>query len=251
MKVNWLKLDINILNDEKIRMIRKYPDGDKLFILWVGLLCLAMKSEIKGHILICEGSPYSPDDIANILEIEIKTVIMGLELFSRFGMVEVSEFNEICLVKFREHQSIDKIENMEKAQEKNRLRVQRFREKKKNLKLESKTDSKSNKKTCNVTVMECNDADKNRSDKNRSDKKREYATGVFLTEKEYNSLTDKYKKSIVIDYIDRVSEYQISKPRTYKDHKKTIINWFKKDGIQPMTPSEKITQEKNSIPYPT
>ena len=127
MKINWLKLDINILNDEKIRMIRKYPDGDKLFILWVGLLCLAMKSEIKGHILICEGSPYSPDDISNILEIEIKTVIMGLELFARFGMIEVSEFNEIQVCKFREHQSLDKIESMETAQQKNRMRVKKFR----------------------------------------------------------------------------------------------------------------------------
>ncbi len=49
MNLSFIKLDINILDDNKIKLIRKYPDGDKLLILWLGLLCMAMKSETPGN----------------------------------------------------------------------------------------------------------------------------------------------------------------------------------------------------------
>ena len=37
-KLSFIKLDIEIMNDSKIKMIRKMPDGAKLFELWIEYL---------------------------------------------------------------------------------------------------------------------------------------------------------------------------------------------------------------------
>jgi len=58
-KLSFIKLDIEIMNDSKIKMIRKMPDGAKLFELWIGLLCLGMKSGRPGCVEIGDGIPFS------------------------------------------------------------------------------------------------------------------------------------------------------------------------------------------------
>jgi len=96
MKLSWLKLDVDIL-------------GDSLFVLWVGLLTMAMRSDMDGHIVITKGAPYTPDEISTILKIPKKTVLMGIELFQRFGMIEVGDYSDIVIKNFCTHQSIDEI----------------------------------------------------------------------------------------------------------------------------------------------
>ena len=82
--LSWLKLDVNILDDTKIKIIRKYPDGNELFILWIGLLCLGMKSEDAGRIFIADGIPYGVDELANEFDIKTKTVELGLSVFKKY-----------------------------------------------------------------------------------------------------------------------------------------------------------------------
>ena len=100
MVIDWLKLDVNILNDEKIRIIRTYPDGDSLFVLWIGLLCLAMKSRRPGIIEIADGMPYSIDDLAGLFDLEKKTVELGLSLFSKYQMISVFSGGSIDVINF-------------------------------------------------------------------------------------------------------------------------------------------------------
>ncbi len=168
MNISWLKLDVNILKNEKIDLLRSYPDGDSLFVLWIGLLCMAMKSDIPGHILICKGSPYSVEDLSNLLNISKKTVQMGLELFARFGMIKLGDFNEIEVTNFQEKQSIDKIEHQKDL---NRKRVQKYRDKQKQLECNDVTE--------NVTLRnEQIRLDKIRVDKKRIDKEIKYPTSL-------------------------------------------------------------------------
>src|SRR5512144_484885 len=88
MNISWLKLDVNILDDSKIKIIRSFPDGDSLVVLWIGLLCLAMKSHDPGVICITEALPYTVDDLSNLFTIEKKTVELGLGLFTKYQMIE-------------------------------------------------------------------------------------------------------------------------------------------------------------------
>ena len=126
MNINWLKLDVNILNDSKIKIIRKYPDGDALIVLWIGLLCLAMKSDVGGCIYITQGIPYATNDIASEFDISEKTVIMGLQLFQKLGMIDYTESGYLEVVNFNKHQNLDKIE---KVREQNRVRQIEYRKK--------------------------------------------------------------------------------------------------------------------------
>ena len=128
MNLNFLKLDINILNDAKIKIIRKYPDGGDLFVLWIGLLCMAMKSDNSGYIYITQGVPYTIDDIANELNIEKKIVEMGFKLFQQYKMIDIIENGIIEIINFDKHQQLDKIE---KAKQISRESSQKYRNKKK------------------------------------------------------------------------------------------------------------------------
>lgn len=105
--ISWLKLDVNILDDAKVKIIRSHPDGDKVFVLWVGLLCLAMKSPRPGIIEISDGLPYSPDDISHLFDIEIKTVEMGLSLFKKYKMIDIDN-KSITIISIENWAKIDR-----------------------------------------------------------------------------------------------------------------------------------------------
>ena len=196
--INWLKLDINILDDSKIKIIRKYPDGDALFVLWIGLLCLAMKSNRPGIIEIADSIPYEKSELANEFNLELKTVEMGLVLFQRLQMIEIYESGAIGVLNFMKHQELDKILENKK---KNREKVQKFREKQKLL--------------CNgyvtVTTPECNRTDIDResdSDKDREKDKKihECADALFesLPQETKTDLKECPKKKIGKEDIEQV-----------------------------------------------
>jgi predicted phage replisome organizer len=130
MNLSFIKLDINILDDSKIRLLRKYPDGDKLIVLWIGLLCLAMKSDNPGYVYVTNGIPYTDADLSVVLEIEEKTVQMGLKLFEQFNMIEIIKGGVIEIINFNKHQNLDKID---RAKEKSRISSKKYREKQKQL----------------------------------------------------------------------------------------------------------------------
>jgi predicted phage replisome organizer len=162
MNISWMKLDVNILNDSKIKIIRKYPDGNSLFVLWVGLLCLAMKSDVTGYVYITQGLPYTADDLATEFNLEVKTVEMGIELFRKMGMIDFTEGNMIEIVNFNKHQNIDKIE---KQRLQTRERVKKHRLKQCNALLIS------HEPVTNVDVTPQIRIDKNRIDKSIEEKK--------------------------------------------------------------------------------
>lgn len=123
--ISWIKLDINILDDAKIKIIRSHPNGDSVVLLWIGLLCLAMKSSRPGTIEIADGLPYTLDDLANQFNIEKKTVEMGLALFVKYRMVEVFEGGSIDVINFSKHQKLDGIE---RTRDLTRARTIKYRE---------------------------------------------------------------------------------------------------------------------------
>ena len=125
--ISWIKLDINILDDAKIKIIRSHPDGDKVVVLWIGLLCLAMKSSRPGIIEISDGLPYTLDDISNLFNIEKKTVEMGLALFRKYKMIDLFDGDTIEVINFSKHQNLEQIE---RNRELTRQRMIEYRERK-------------------------------------------------------------------------------------------------------------------------
>lgn len=137
MNISWLKLDMNILNDEKIKIIRSRPAGDSLFVMWIGLLCLGMKSTVSGEIFIAEGFPYDDKTLAGILDLTPEIVNDGIKIFQKLQMVSISEAGIIEIVNFEKWQKLSDIDKYKKI---NAERQKRFKEKHKQLEQEVKSN---------------------------------------------------------------------------------------------------------------
>lgn len=145
MAVTWIKLNLDMFDNKKIKQIRKMPGGNDMVLFWVMLLTLAGKSNSQGYILFTESIPYTPEMLANECDMELNTIKMALDLFSRFNMISISE-DVITITSWSEHQNI---EGMERAKLLANERVKRHREKKKKLIEAAKEEICGD--SCNVT----------------------------------------------------------------------------------------------------
>lgn len=232
MKLTWLKLDVNILNDEKIKILRSYPDGDSIFTIWIGLLCLGMKSCVPGCLYISEAIPYMPDDLVRMLEVDKKTLEMAIKLFEKYGMILVHDGSLIEIVRFREYQALDKIE---REREQAKLRMQKYRERKK---IEDVTHN-------TVTSY---DTDKTRIDKTRIDKDI-YAENVRLTKKEYDTLIKDFGSYYTERFVDTLSNYKCSNGKKYKSDYRAILSWVveKVSKMNPVDLRNKLAAESDNV----
>ena len=155
MKLQWLKFDINFFDDEKIKIILGKASGESIIIIWVRMLCMAMKSSRPGLIEIRDGVPYDLDELASAFNVRESLLRTALQTFLRLGMIDVSEGTPIEIVNFLSWQNI---EGIERQRELTRARVQKYRQK------------AIGNTVRNDDVTLCND---DRLDQNRSDKTRE------------------------------------------------------------------------------
>lgn len=125
--VKWIKLNVDMFDDEKIKLIQAMPEGDALLLVWIKLILLAGKTNEGGYIYINDNMPYTEEMLSVIINKPLTIIRLALETFTSLRMIENDE-KGIYLVNFEKHQSLDK---MEKIKEQNRIRQQRFREKNK------------------------------------------------------------------------------------------------------------------------
>ena len=52
--ISWIKLHVGTLDDEKILLILSLPEGDAIFIIWIGILTLAGKANNSGYVTLCD-----------------------------------------------------------------------------------------------------------------------------------------------------------------------------------------------------
>ena len=227
--VKWIKINIDMFDDEKIKIIQAMPEGDSLLVVWIKLITLAGKTNDGGYIYIAENMPYTEEMLATIMNKPINTIRLALNTFLSLKMIE-EDTKGIYLVNFEKHQSLDK---MEKLKEQNRIRVAKYRDKKKQELLECNND-------VTLHVMQSNgidiDIDKDiDKDNNIYIPFGEYKR-VKLKQKEYDKLIEEYGKEYVDFIIDRLDEYVESNnnKNKYKNFNLVIRkaireNWFKRN----------------------
>ena len=227
--VKWIKINIDMFDDEKIKIIQAMPEGDSLLVVWIKLITLAGKTNDGGYIYIAENMPYTEEMLSTIMNKPINTIRLALSTFLSLKMIE-EDTKGIYLVNFEKHQSLDK---MEKLKEQNRIRVAKYRDKKKQELLECNND-------VTLHVMQSNgidiDIDKDiDKDNNIYIPFGEYKR-VKLKQKEYDKLIEEYGKEYVDFIIDRLDEYVESNnnKNKYKNFNLVIRkaireNWLKKD----------------------
>jgi predicted phage replisome organizer len=127
--IKWIKIIVNIFDDEKIRLIETLPDADTILIIWFKLLTLAGKCNDNGIVYLTRDIPYNAEMLSTIIRRPINTVRLALGEFEKLGMISI-ENNFIALLNWDKHQSVDKLE---KIHNQTRLRVSKHREKQKHL----------------------------------------------------------------------------------------------------------------------
>ena len=140
--VKWIKITVNIFDDEKILLIESLPDADSIIVIWFKLLCLAGEQNNHGVFMLNDSIPYTDEMLATIFRRKVTTVKMALETFERFGMIARID-GAVTIPNWGKHQSLDQLEN---RQEYMREYMRNYRQKQKSItcKVNGKTNSKAN-----------------------------------------------------------------------------------------------------------
>ena len=125
-EIRWIKLAVDMFDDEKLDVIMSMPDSDALVVIWVRLLTMAGRCNAGGYIFLTENIPYDPDMLAHKFRKNVNTIKLALSTFSKLGMIEIDESQRIFLVNWGKHQNLD---GLEQIREQTRKRVAAHREK--------------------------------------------------------------------------------------------------------------------------
>lgn len=240
-KYYWLKLKDNFFNQKEIKKIRKIAGGDTYTIIYLKMQLLSIKDS---GIITFEGTE---SDLAEQLALEIDEDIDNIKITLSFlkanNLIEEIEEDRFLLPKAAE--CIGK----EGASAE---RVRRHRERKA-LEEQKMLQCNADVTMCNDLVTNCNTEIEKRERDREKKKEIEYIDLTFidsvidavrLTQKQYDNLVEDYgvnevhKKIISLDY------YITEKNKTYKDHNKTIRNWFNKEGIEKGKYKEVKTEQR-------
>lgn len=125
-EVKWIKLDVGVFDNRKVKQIRALPEGDSLLVIWLQLLCLAGTINDNGRIYLTEEIPYTDQMLRNFLQEPLATVQLALTTFSNMGMIEVQD-DIIYIANWAKYQNQ---EDLERLREQNRLRNIKYRQRK-------------------------------------------------------------------------------------------------------------------------
>lgn len=110
--ISWIKLSVNIFDDEKIKLIKSMPEGDAIILIWIQLLCLAGKTNDGGAVYIGQHMNYTDEMIATICNQPLNTVRFALQTFEKFEMINLSKDGLISIANWEKHQNIEGMERV-------------------------------------------------------------------------------------------------------------------------------------------
>lgn len=107
--MKWIKVATDIFQDEKMVLIENYPNYEKIQLLWLKILCLAGKNNIKGVLAINEKLTINEDMLASILRENKSELKDALTVLEEYGMISIIN-DVIAIPNWSKHQSEDKYE---------------------------------------------------------------------------------------------------------------------------------------------
>ena len=119
--VEWVKLNIDMFDNRKIKHLRKLPEGNNIVLIWVMLLTMAGRCNAGGMIFLTENIPYTTKMLADELGFDENVVKIALQALSELNMICTDE-NFISIPGWYEYQSAT---GLEKIREQNRIRKQK------------------------------------------------------------------------------------------------------------------------------
>jgi predicted phage replisome organizer len=219
--VSWIKIKVDMFDDEKIKLLQALPEGDAILVIWVRLITLAGKSNAKGYLLIGSNVPYTEEMLVTIIGKPISIIRLALTAFENYEMIERSS-GTILLVNFEKHQSLDRLNEI---REYNRVKQKEHRERTKSLNSKSLDYQNSscisvNDGSLTCQTCQCTEEDKEIEEDLELDKEKEADEQWKNIIDTFNSICNKLPK---VTYIDETQKRKIKK----------LIKTFDEVGILP------------------
>lgn len=130
--VKYIQIVTDIFENNKIVEIESMPKGDTILIIWFRLLTLAGSINEDGLLKFAENIPYDVKKLANKFKRNEKILQKSLEIFKNFSMIDIVNVNGKDYFHISNWAKYQNVESLAKIRENNRLRVQKYRAKKKN-----------------------------------------------------------------------------------------------------------------------
>ena len=235
--VKWIKLYTSFPNNRKIKQLMKLPNGPVYVCVWVFLMCLAGDINENGSLYFTDELPYTDEMLADQFDLPVKVVRQALQLFEKFGMIEIID-DALKLRNWEKYQASDRLG---KIKEQDRIRAKAYRERKK-LAMKSDENNVTRHVTNhaeitpdNATDKEIRERDKNTllRECNAPAPARESAFGPYenvkLTEEELEALKKDFPDAW-LDMIANLSTYMQTHGAEYADHNAIMRKWAAEDA---------------------
>lgn len=233
-EVRWIKLFIDMWNNRKIKQIETLPDGDTVLIIWLKLLTLAGNINDGGMVYFTKDIPFNEQMLANEFGRPLETVKMALNVFEKFGMVELFD-DMIYVSNWEKYQNT---EGMERVREQTRKRVAAYRERQA--------------LPCNATVTLCNATERREKKEERRTEEKSIRRFTPPTIEEIHRYC--WDKGLMVDEQTFFNYYNVSgwvdsKGNKVKNWKQKLITWAKHDrgNARPKFTATEMEPEEQDI----
>lgn len=155
-KVSWIRLEIDMFDNKKIRHIRKLPEGNNIVLIWMMLLTMAGRCNSNGIIFLTENIPYTNKMLADELDFDESVIELALTILEKFGMI-TRDGTLLSIPGWEEHQNID---GLERIREQTRKRVAEHRKHQKELSEEERMPEIPEQISCEKDLVKPGDVQK-------------------------------------------------------------------------------------------
>ena len=240
--VKWIKLYTDFPNNRKIKQLMKLPNGPVYVCVWVFLMCLAGDVNENGALYFTDELPYTDEMLADQFDLPVKVVRQALQLFEKFGMIEIID-DALKLRNWEKYQASDRLG---KIKEQDRIRAKAYRDRKR-IATKSVNDNVTRHVTHHDEITANHATDKEIREREEEHSLRECNApaparesaplfgpyeNVRMTEEELEQLKKDFPNDW-LDKIDNLSTYMRTHGTEYADHYAIIMKWASEDEKKP------------------
>lgn len=123
--LSWIKLDIRIFDDNKIKVIEALPDGHAIILCWLKLICMAGQQNEGGYVYLNRDIPYTSETLAALWREKRTVVELAVDTFKKLGMIEVETDGKIFIINYLKYNG--EAQSLENIRERSRIRSREYR----------------------------------------------------------------------------------------------------------------------------
>ena len=127
IKIKWVRFDVGMFDNPKIRQIDSMENRDVIHYIWVSTILLAGRCNCDGELYLTENMPYTIKTLAVEFRRSVDEVKEAFKVFQKYKMIDVTEDKVFYICGWQKHQNVD---GLEKIRKQTNERVMKYRARK-------------------------------------------------------------------------------------------------------------------------